>query len=60
MGRSQMGESRRPAEFWVPGSFLGFAEEPRNVETCPDLDCDPRPTHTTDVYCRSHDRFLPA
>jgi hypothetical protein len=55
-----MGKSKRPAEFGVTGSLFGFIEEPRSVETCPDPGCDPEATHTTDVYCRSHDRFLPA
>ncbi|GAB2823411.1 hypothetical protein GCM10027176_29760 [Actinoallomurus bryophytorum] len=40
-------------------SSFGWTEEDVGVQTCSEPDCDPEQVHPTDVYCDTHDRFLP-
>jgi len=40
------------------GAF-GWPEQPRRVKGCPQDDCDSGLILATDLYCTSHDRFLP-
>ena len=54
-----MGGSELRDKSNVMTSSFGWVEEPTGVQTCPDPDCDPDPVVPTDVYCDSHDRFLP-
>lgn len=50
----------RPHGFGAPrtGGF-GWLERPQATEICTQESCDRGATFTTDLYCATHDRFLP-
>jgi hypothetical protein len=46
------------SELGIVGGF-GWPEEPAEIETCSQADCDGDQIVATDLYCVTHDRFLP-